>query len=98
MTESVTFRNGVSLLDRTIIINLLEGVKFRDQVPNFVKLITFRTLLSRAAIQNRIKVGRILVRAQKFPDLALIYRKGLVSHSLILRQINKLDNNEKLIL
>ncbi len=93
VTESVTFRNGVSLLDRTVIINLLEGVKIRDQVPSFVKLVSLRSFLSRTTIQNRIRVGRYLVRCEKLWEVVLLYRKGLISHSQVLRQIDNLEKS-----
>jgi hypothetical protein len=93
VTESVTFRNGISLLNRTIIINLLEGVKYRDQVPSFVKLVSNRSFLSRSTIQNRIRVGQWLTNDTILSDVILQYRKGLISHSQVLRQVNKCGNN-----
>lgn len=50
VTESVTFRKGVSLHERSIIINLLEGVKIQGRVPSFVQIISFRSYLSRSTI------------------------------------------------
>ena len=87
VTESVTFRNGVSLYDRSIIINLLEGVKIQGRVPSFVKIISARSSLSRSTIQNRICVGRFLIRSESSTNTALRYRKGLIRHSQVLNEI-----------
>ena len=87
VTESVTFRNGVSLHDRSIIINLLEGVKIQGRVPSFVKIISVRSSLSRGTIQNRIRVGRFLIRSESSTNIALRYRKGLITHSQALRRV-----------
>lgn len=87
VTEAVTFRNDISLIHRTLIINLLESVEFQDKMPSFVQLISLRTMLSRATIQNHIRVGKSLVKSKKWSDLALMYRNGTISHSQVLRQI-----------
>ena len=83
--ESVTFRNGVSLHNRTIIINLLEGVEFQDRIPNFVQIISARSSLSRGTIQNRIRVGRFLIRSES--PIVLKYRRGLIKYSQVLNEI-----------
>lgn len=87
VTESVTFRNGVSLHDRSIIINLLEGVKIQGRVPSFVQIISIRSSLSRATIQNRIRIGRFLIRSELSTNIVLKYRKGLIRHSQVLNEI-----------
>jgi hypothetical protein len=88
VTESVTLRKSVPLLERTIIINLFEGVKFRNSIPSFIKLFSERSSLSRSTIQNRIRVGKYLIEGKMFSEIASKYRIGLVNHSYILRKIN----------
>lgn len=87
VTEFVTFKNGVSLLDRSLIINLLEGVKTQGRIPNFVQIISVRSSLSRGTIQNRIRVGRYLIESESSTNIALKYRKGLLKHSQVLNEI-----------
>lgn len=87
VTESVTFRNGVSLYDKSIILNLLEGVRIQGRMPSFVKLISVRSSLSRATVQNRIRVGRFLTQGKISSKIALLYRSGYLSRSKVLREI-----------
>ena len=94
VTRSVTFRNGVSLHDRSIIRNLLEGVKIQGQLPSFVKVVSIRSYLSRTTIQRRIRVGKHLTSSEKPTILALNYRKGLITHTQVLRDIDNFDKKK----
>jgi len=93
--ETLTLRRDVPLLDRSIIINLFEGVKIRNRIPSFVELISKRVSLSKTTIQNRIRVGKFAINSDKIDDLILLYRKKEVSHSKVLKEIRKLDKRTK---
>ena len=89
--ESFTLKKGIPLLERSIILNLFEGVEIRNHIPSFVELISTRVSLSKTAIQNRIRVGKYAINSDKIDDLILLYRKKVVSHSKVLKEIRKLD-------
>jgi hypothetical protein len=88
---SLSLRRDVPLLDRSIIINLFEGVKIRNRIPSFVELISTRVSLSKTTIQNRIRVGKFAINSDKIDDLILLYRKKEVSHSKVLKEIRKIE-------
>ena len=89
--ESFTLKKDIPLLDRSIIINLFEGVEIRNHIPSFVELISTRVSLSKTAIQNRMRVGKYAINSDKIDDLILLYRKKGVSHSKVLKEIRKIE-------
>ena len=89
VTESVTFRNSVSLHDRSIIINLLEGVKIQGRVPSFVKIISARSSLSRGTIQNRIRVGNYIANCTEANESLMLFRSNKISRTKFLEEIKK---------
>jgi hypothetical protein len=95
VTKTVTWDKSISLLEKSIVLNLLEGIAIRKDVPSFVKLICVRSELRRTAIQNRIRVGKFAINSNKIDDLILLYRKKGVSHSKVLKEIRKLDKRTK---
>lgn len=70
---------------------MFEGAEDRNHLPSFVELISTRVSLSKTAIQNRIRVGKYVIKSDRIDDLILLYRKKGVSRSKVLKEIRKID-------
>lgn len=93
VTATVTWDKNISILEKSIVLNLLEGITIRRSVPSFVKLICIRSGLKRTAIQNRIRTGNYINNCGEIKKTILLYRSKKISHTRFLKEILKSNNN-----
>jgi hypothetical protein len=93
VTATVTWDKNISILERSIVLNLLEGIAIRKDVPSFVKLICIRSELKRTAIQNRIRAGNYIIDRGEINKTILLYRSKSISHTRFLKEILKSNKN-----
>ena len=89
LTAAVIGDKNISILEKSIVLNLLEGIAIRKSVPSFVNLICMLSELSRTAIQNRIRVGNYIMSCGEIDKTILLYRSKKISHSRFLKEIPK---------
>lgn len=93
VTATVTWDKNISIIEKSIVINLLEGTVIRKKVPSFVKLICIQSGLKRTAIQNRIRTGNYIIDRGEINKTILLYRSRKISHTRFLKEIIKPNSN-----
>ena len=93
LTATVTRDKNISILEQSIVLNLLEGIEIRKDVPSFVNLISMLSELSRTVIQNRIRAGNYIIDRGENNKLILLYRNKEISHTRFLKERFESNNN-----
>lgn len=93
VAATVTWDKNISILEKSIVLNLLEGITIRKDVPSFVELICIRSELRRTSIQNRIRTGNYIIDCREIDKTILLYRSKKISHTRFLKEIFKSNNN-----
>lgn len=98
VTATVTWDKNISIIEKSIVLNLLEGIPIRKDVPSFVGLICMQSKLRRTTIQNRIRTGNYIIDCKEINKTILLYRSKSISHTRFLKEILKSNKNSKISL